>query len=70
MSLITPSLSSYSIPLYSELKDLDSMISDNSQVTQPKITTFSYNFMQVAKQNAICFLQCALLRTFLKGESP
>ena len=49
MSLITPSLSSYSIPLYPELKDLDSMISDNSQVTQPKITTCSYNFMQVAK---------------------
>lgn len=55
MSLITPSLSSYSIPLYPELKDLDSMISDNSKVTQPKITTFSYNFMQVAKQNAACF---------------
>ena len=54
MSLITPSLSSYSIPLYPELKDLDSMISDNSQVTQPKITIFSYNF--IADGKAKCHL--------------
>ena len=30
MSLITLSLSSYSIPLYPELKELDSMMPDNS----------------------------------------
>ncbi len=55
MSLITPSLSSYSIPLYPELKDLDSMISDNSQVTQPKITTFSYNFIAGGKAKCRLF---------------
>lgn len=55
MSLITPSLSSYSIPLYSELKDLDSMISDNSQVTQPKTTSFSYNFIAGGKVKCYLF---------------
>jgi len=55
MSLITPSLSSYSIPLYPELKDLDSMISDNSQVTQPKITIFSYNFIAGGKAKCRLF---------------
>ena len=55
MSLITPSLSSYSIPLYPELKDLDSMISDNSQVTQPKITTFSYKFIAGGKAKCRLF---------------
>ena len=65
MSLITLSLSSYSIPLYPELKELDSMMPDNSQVTQPKITTFSYNFMQVAKQNATCFFCIKPYQTYI-----
>ena len=53
MSLITPGLSSYSISLYPELKDLDSMMPDNSQVTQPKITIFSYNSIAGGKSKML-----------------
>ena len=51
----TPGLSSYSTPLYPELKDLDSMMPDNSQVTQPKLTTFSYNFKAGGKAKCRLF---------------
>ena len=53
--MTNPGLSSYSISLYPELKDLDSMISDNSQVTQPKITIFSYNFIAGGKEKCRLF---------------
>ena len=65
----TPGLSSYSIPLYPELKDLDSMISDNSQIPQPKISTFSYEFMAGDKAKYRLFV-CFLGYESLKGESP
>jgi len=55
MSLITPGLSSYSISLYPELKDLDSMMPDNSQVTQPKLTIFSCNFKAGGKAKCRLF---------------
>ena len=53
--MTNPGLSSYSISLYPELKDLDNMMPDNSQIPQPKITTFSYNFIAGGKAKCRLF---------------
>ena len=56
--LTTPSLQTYSILFYLKVKqgkDLDSTIYDNKQILQPKITTFSYNFIAGGKAKCRLF---------------
>ena len=44
-------------PKVKRSKELESVMFDNWKVSQPNLTTFSYNFMQMVKQNAICFFR-------------
>ena len=54
--MTNPGLSSYSISLYPELKELESMMPDNSQIPQPKISTFLYEFIAGGKAKCRLFL--------------